>query len=151
MKPARSVILEQGLRATFHTILLFAVFIFFAGHNAPGGGFPAGLVAGSALVLRYVTYGTDGLPRLAPEFLCGFGLVLSAATGFGSWFLGGQFLESDILEFHLPAIGEVHMSTVAFFDLGVFFIVVGIVIGILTFLGREPEDARAEGEPGAAP
>ncbi|MCZ7529899.1 MAG: hypothetical protein M5U31_05895 [Acidimicrobiia bacterium] len=147
MRPARSVILEQGLRATFHTILLFSVWLFFAGHNAPGGGFPAGLVAGSAFVLRYVTFGTDGLPRLAPELLCGFGLVLAAGTGFGSWFLGGQFLESDVIEIHLPVIGEAHMSTVAFFDAGVFFIVVGIVVGILRYLGSEPDSSEAETSP----
>jgi multicomponent Na+:H+ antiporter subunit A len=139
MKPSRSLILEQGLRATFHTILLFSVFLFFAGHNAPGGGFPAGLVAGAAFVLRFVTVGTTGLPRLAPAVLCGAGLVLAAGTGFGAWPLGGQFLESAIIHVHLPVIGQVKMSTVAFFDAGVYLIVVGLVTGILRYLGSEPE------------
>lgn len=142
MKPARSLILEQGLRATFHTILLFSLFLFFAGHNAPGGGFSAGLVAGAAFVLRFVTLGTSGLPRLVPEVLCGAGLVLAAATGFGSWIFGGEFLESAELHAHLPLIGEVKTSTVVFFDGGVDLIVVGLVTGVLRYLGSEPEEAE---------
>ncbi len=140
MKPSRSLILEQGLRATFHTILLFSVFLFFAGHNAPGGGFPAGLVAGAAFVLRFVTAGTDDVPRVPPDFVCGFGLTLAALTGIGSWVVGGKFLESAELSAHLPVIGEVHTSTVVFFDAGVYFIVVGLLLALLRYLGSEAEE-----------
>lgn len=140
MKPSYSTILEQGLRATFHTILLFSVFVFFTGHNAPGGGFPAGLIAGAAFVLRFVTFGSTGLPKPAPELVCGAGLVVAAATGFGSWFAGGQFLESDVIDLHAPLVGEIHFSTVAFFDAGVYLIVVGVIVGILRHLGSEPEE-----------
>ncbi|MER3396490.1 MAG: hypothetical protein C4319_06885 [Acidimicrobiia bacterium] len=54
---ASSPILETGSRAVFHTILILALFMFFSGHNAPGGGFVAGLVASGAFVVRYLAYG----------------------------------------------------------------------------------------------
>ena len=47
-----SVVLETAVRLVFHTVLVFGVYLLFAGHNQPGGGFVGGLVAGSAFVLR---------------------------------------------------------------------------------------------------
>ena len=45
------------MRLVFHTVLVFALYLLFAGHNQPGGGFVGGLVAGAAFVLRYVAGG----------------------------------------------------------------------------------------------
>ena len=34
-----SVVLETAVRLVFHTVLVFGVYLLFAGHNQPGGGF----------------------------------------------------------------------------------------------------------------
>ena len=54
----RSIVLEVIVRILFHTIIIVSLYLLFAGHNLPGGGFAGGLVAGMALVMRYVA-GTD--------------------------------------------------------------------------------------------
>ncbi len=59
----RSVVLEVVTRILFHTILVFSVYLLFSGHNEPGGGFAGGLVAGLALVLRYLAGGRYELGR----------------------------------------------------------------------------------------
>ncbi|MEF3088067.1 MnhB domain-containing protein, partial [Bacillus altitudinis] len=46
----RSIMLEVVVRILFHTIIVVSLYLLFAGHNLPGGGFAGGLVAGMALV-----------------------------------------------------------------------------------------------------
>ncbi|MFZ2511673.1 MAG: Na+/H+ antiporter subunit A, partial [Gordonia sp. (in: high G+C Gram-positive bacteria)] len=53
----RSMVLEAATRLVFPTLVVLSLYFFFAGHNAPGGGFAGGLVMGLALVLRYLAGG----------------------------------------------------------------------------------------------
>lgn len=63
----RSVIFEVGVRLVFHTMLVFSLFLLFSGHNAPGGGFTGGLVAGVALIVRYLAGGRFELAAATPS------------------------------------------------------------------------------------
>lgn len=144
----RSPILEVGVRAVFHTVLLFSLFLLFVGHNSPGGGFVGGLVAGCAFVLRYASGGSDELREavpVRPQVLLGLGLLAATAAGASGWIGGRQFLESAELSLDLPLIGGVHATTALPFDIGVYLVVTGLVLGLLHALGGEPEP-----EPGAA-
>ena len=49
-----SVILKEADRWLFRLILLVSLWYTARGHNAPGGGFIGGLIAGGAYVLRYL-------------------------------------------------------------------------------------------------
>ncbi|MFQ5658467.1 MAG: MnhB domain-containing protein, partial [Candidatus Methylomirabilales bacterium] len=69
--------------------------------------------------------------------LVAFGLGLALATGLGSLFLGWGFLKSGILHLHLPIFGEVELVSAVVFDLGVYFIVVGVTMTIISLVGRE--------------
>ncbi|HLS63106.1 MAG TPA: Na+/H+ antiporter subunit A, partial [Ruania sp.] len=136
----RSVIFEVATRLVFHTMLVFAVFLLFSGHNAPGGGFVAGLVVGIALTVRYLAGGRyelgEAMPIL-PGALLGSGLFLSAGAGAVPLFFGGVVLQSVQFEFHLWVFGEVHLVTSLFFDIGVFLVVVGLMLDVLRSLGSE--------------
>ncbi len=146
---SRSSILETVARAAFPTVLVFSFYLLFVGHNAPGGGFVGGLVAGSALVLRYLAAGSVGLrmiTRVRYEVLLGFGLALATLAGSAGWALGGAFLESGYVEGHIPLYGEVALVSALFFDIGVYCIVVGLVLGVLSTLGDAPGDP-VEGPP----
>ena len=80
---SRSMILEVIVRILFHTIIVISIFLLFAGHNLPGGGFAGGLVAGLALVMRYVAGGSYELGIAAPTDaarMLGFGLLLAVST-----------------------------------------------------------------------
>ncbi len=136
----RSVIFEVVARLLFHSMIIFALFLLFSGHNAPGGGFAAGLVVGIALIVRYLAGGRYELGEAAPVhpgLLLGTGLFLSAGIGLISIIVGGQVLESKIWYLTLPIFGDVKLISTLFFDIGVFLVVVGLVLDILRSLGAE--------------
>lgn len=136
----RSVILEVATRILYHTMLVFAVFLLFSGHNAPGGGFSAGLVAGIALAVRYLAggrYELSAAAPLQPGFLLGSGMFLSAGVGLVAMLLGGEVLQSVIINLTVPLIGDVKLVTSVFFDVGVFLVVIGLMLDILRSLGAE--------------
>lgn len=143
-----SLILETCVAGLFHTVLLFSLFLLFAGHNRAGGGFVGGLVAGAAFVLRYVQGGGGEVKRatpISPMALMGGGLTLAVATGAASWLVGGQFLESGKVEMDVPLFGTVKATSALAFDVGVYLVVVGLVVGVLTTLGDEGQE-RTSGE-----
>jgi multicomponent Na+:H+ antiporter subunit A len=142
----RSMLFEVLTRVLFHPMILFALFLLFSGHNSPGGGFAAGLVAGLALTVRYLAGGRYELGEAAPVhpgLVLGTGLFLSAGVGLVALVAGQAALESTILDLHLPVLGHVHLVTSLFFDVGVFLVVIGLVIDILRTFGAEL-DRQAE-------
>ncbi len=142
----RSVLFEVVTRAVFHAMIVFALFLLFSGHNAPGGGFAAGLVIGIALTVRYLAGGRYELGEAAPVhpgLLLGSGLFLSAGVGLAALVAGQEVLESFIVDLHVPVLGKIHLVTSLFFDVGVMLLVVGLVLDILRTLGAEL-DRQAE-------
>jgi multicomponent Na+:H+ antiporter subunit A len=156
MRPANSLILSVSVRTAFHTVLLFSVYLLFAGHNAPGGGFAGGLVAGAALILKAVESGSAALPGTAalgrmlarPATLMGTGIALAGLTGVLPLLAGGQFLESAKLTLEPPLLGKVTLSSTLPFDVGVYLVVVGLVVTLLRTLGEERVDDADDGEVG---
>ncbi|MCG2803362.1 MAG: Na+/H+ antiporter subunit A, partial [Cellulomonas sp.] len=142
----RSVIFEVVVRLVFRTMIVYSVYLMFSGHNAPGGGFAAGLVTGIALTVRYLAGGRYELGEAAPVqpgTLLGAGLFVAAGTGIAGMLAGRPVLTSWVLTWHAPVLGEVHLVTSLFFDVGVYLVVVGLVLDILRTLGAEL-DRRAE-------
>ncbi|MGY1679603.1 Na+/H+ antiporter subunit A [Geodermatophilus sp. SYSU D01176] len=141
LDPARrSVVLEVVTRILFHTIVVFSLYLLFSGHNEPGGGFAGGLVAGLALVLRYLAGGRYELGEaapVAPGLLLGGGLLFAGGTGVAGLLLGAGVLQTAILQVTLPVLGDVKLVTSLFFDIGVYLIVVGLVLDVLRSLGAE--------------
>jgi multicomponent Na+:H+ antiporter subunit A len=137
-----SVVLETVVHLAFHTVLVFGLYLLFAGHNQPGGGFIGGLVSGAAFILRYVAGGRAELRTAVPvdpRLPLAFGLLLATLTGIAALVLGGDFLESAYVEFDLPVLGVVKAVSAVAFDVGVYFVVVGLVLGLLRTLGAEAE------------
>ncbi len=134
----RSLVLEVIVRLISYPVLVWSLFLLFSGHSLPGGGFAAGLVAGLAFALRYLAGGQAELQEaapIAPGLLLGSGLFLSAGTGLVSMLVGGDVLQSWIVDFWLPIFGDVHLVTSLFFDIGVYLVVIGLVLDILRSLG----------------
>jgi multicomponent Na+:H+ antiporter subunit A len=138
----RSVVLDTVVRLAFHTVLVFGVYLLFAGHNQPGGGFIGGLVTGSAFILRYVAGGRAELRSAVPvdpRLPLALGLLTATGTGIAAMLLGAQFLESGYRDLHVPVLGEVALVSALLFDVGVYLVVVGLVLGLLRTLGAEAE------------
>ena len=146
----RSPILTAAVDTIVPTMLVFALFMLFAGHSSPGGGFVGGLVAVAALTLRYIDSGVPGLRAnlaVSPFVLLGLGILFSTATGTVPVVLGDTYLESNISEFSLPVIGAVKLTTPLFFDIGVFLVVLGSGLMLLETIGASSTDAlRTPGE-----
>ncbi|WP_280436510.1 Na+/H+ antiporter subunit A [Nocardia carnea] len=139
----RSMVLQITTRLVFPTMMVLSVYFFFSGHNAPGGGFAGGLIAGLALVLRYLAGGQYELGEALPVdagHLLGAGLILAAGTATVPLLFGAPPLHSVILEATVPVLGHVKMVTSLFFDLGVYLIVVGLVLDVLRSLGARLDD-----------
>jgi multicomponent Na+:H+ antiporter subunit A len=138
----RSFVLDVLIDLIVRTALVFSVFLLFSGHNAPGGGFIAGLVAGISIVLRFVAGGRESVRTILgirPEALLGSGLAIALTTGLAGWVWGGSFLESAKLEVDLPVLGVVKTTSALPFDIGVFVVVVGVAAAMISALGRDEE------------
>jgi multicomponent Na+:H+ antiporter subunit A len=140
----RSILLEVAVRLTFHATIVVSVYLLFAGHNAPGGGFAGGLVAGLALTGRYLAAGRYELGLAAPlhaGVLLGLGLVLAAGTAVVPLLFGDAALTSAYLGADLGWFGKLSFSTSSIFDIGVYLIVIGVVLDVLRSLGGEVDRA----------
>jgi multicomponent K+:H+ antiporter subunit A len=130
--------------------LTVTVYIFLRGHNAPGGGFIAGLITASGLVLQSVALGHSTASthaRLDYVRVLGWGLLVASATGAGAWAFGRPFLASAYGKANLPLLGELPLSSALSFDLGVYAAVVGatlLIIGRLTEASPPPVATTVE-------
>lgn len=134
----RSVVFEIVTRLIFHTVVLFSIYLMLSGHNDPGGGFAGGLVAGLALMVRYLAGGREELDNAAPVdagLVLGLGLAVAALSGLLPTLLGGGVLQSAIINIGLGPLGELHLVTSVFFDIGVYLVVVGLSLDVLRSLG----------------
>lgn len=142
----RSILLEVVVRLIFHSMIVVSVFLLFAGHNAPGGGFAGGLVAGLALVARYLAGGRLELGAAAPidaGKVLGTGLVVAAGTALVPLFFGAEALSSTWAEGEVWLLGHIEFVTSTIFDIGVYLVVVGLVLDVLRSLGAEVDHQQA--------
>ena len=61
----RLVTLDHTAPVIFYVIMTGSIYLLFAGHNQPGGGFVGGLVAGAAISLRYITGGIEEVRHIS--------------------------------------------------------------------------------------
>ena len=121
-------------------ILLAIGFHFFLrGHNAPGGGFIAGLiVAVTALLARMAL--ERKLLKLEPQSLVPVGLLIALVTGLVPMLFGDAFLKSAYGYQTWAFVGTFEWATAALFDLGVFLVVVGSTLTIIDLLAEDPAE-----------
>ena len=129
-----------------------SLWLLFAGHNQPGGGFVGGLLAGSAITLRYVAGGIDevrGRSRFRPWTVLGAGLLLAAATAAIPLLAGCEVLEVGTASLDLPLVGAIKLSSTLAFDAGVYLAVVGMVLMAFEAFGDDPAPADVGAEAAA--
>jgi multicomponent K+:H+ antiporter subunit A len=120
--------------------LIVAAHLLLRAHNEPGGGFAAGLVVTVAFIMQYLVAGTrwvEARTRIRPARWIASGLLLAAGTGLGAVAFGFPFLTTHTAHLNLPWIGTVHLPSSTFFDFGVFAVVVGATLLILTALAHQ--------------
>ena len=130
--------------------LVVSLYVFLRGHNLPGGGFIAGLITSSALIIQYIAIGQDQAERMLKaksgrlyEIWIGIGLVIAGLTGVASWFWGRPFLTSAHIHVSPPLLGEMHLASAALFDVGVYITVVGATMLMISVLGDSRHSSMA--------
>jgi multicomponent K+:H+ antiporter subunit A len=151
------LLLRVAARLILPLALAVTLYIFWRGHNLPGGGFIAGLITAVALVLQYMALGQERAAALMRALggqrytrWVGLGLGIAALTGIGAFAFGYPFLTSAHGHPQLPVLGELPLATAALFDLGVYVTVVGATLLMLSVLGAASQErlkAAAPGEP----
>ena len=129
----QSYILKTATRLLVGLILVFSVYLLFRGHNAPGGGFSAALVAGTAFALFAIAAGPGPVRkalRIEPRVLIAWGLLLAVGSGLIAVIAGRPYLTGL---WWTPAAldGALAVGTPLFFDIGVFLVVLGTILTLL--------------------
>ena len=144
------LMLQVAARLVLVLALAVSAYIFWRGHNLPGGGFVAGLVTAAALLLQYMARGQDEAEaRLGGHTDSRYtrwiasGLGVAALTGVGAFLFGQPFLTSAHGHPTVPLLGELPLATAALFDLGVYATVVGATTLMLSALGHASKQGTA--------
>jgi multicomponent Na+:H+ antiporter subunit B len=125
----RSVIFAAFSRILFGVMMAVSFYIFYRGHNEPGGGFVGGLVAASGFAIVALAEGAGAarrLLRVEPMILLGTGLLFAIASGVPGLLLDGSFLAHQWTTLAGLAVG-----TPMAFDLGVYLVVLGGVLSLI--------------------
>ena len=134
------VILQSVAKVVVFIILTLAFYLFFSGHNSPGGGFVGGLTLASAIVLLFLTFDIETVRNAIPvdfKLVAALGAFIVVACGIGAVLFGTDFLTQTFGSFHVPFFAEIELSTVTIFEAGVSLAVVGVVITIILSISED--------------
>lgn len=135
-----NVIVQTASKFAFFIIILFSVYIFFAGHNSPGGGFVGGLLTTGAFVLLLLAYDLKTVQKLLPinpMIVVAIGLLLALSMASTSLLFNVPFFTHVFDDFYLPLFGETSLHTAMIFDAGVYLVVVGATLTIIQTIGGD--------------
>jgi multicomponent Na+:H+ antiporter subunit B len=134
-----SLIFRSAARLLLPLLLLFSIFLLLRGHNEPGGGFSGGLVAAAAFSLLAMATDvptTRRTLRVSPRVFIGVGLLVATLSGVVGLIGGGSFLTGLWAELPLPGGVKLAVGTPLLFDIGVYFVVIGVVLTIVLSLAE---------------
>jgi multicomponent Na+:H+ antiporter subunit B len=129
-----SLILQTTARYLTPLLLIFSVFLFWRGHNQPGGGFAGGLVAAVPFAIFSIAFGSAEARRVLhaePHVLIATGLLTALTSGLLGLFAGDPFLTSSWGSLRLPGFPALDLGTPLLFDLGVYLLVIGVTLSII--------------------
>lgn len=124
-------------------LLILSLWLFFRGHNQPGGGFIAGLAAAAAFQLQILSRGPDFVRAEVGPFLqpmTGIGLLcttIAALLGITQ----GNFMQAVWVFWHIGDF-ELELGTPMLFDLGVYLVVISVVVSYLLSLGHSKREGN---------
>lgn len=128
------------MRWMFPVMIVLAAYLFFRGHDLPGGGFAAGVTVSVAFLLQYLAHDVrwvEARLTVLPIRWMGIGLLIAGATGVGAFLFGYPFLTMHAQYVDIPLIGQVPAATALIFDAGVFSLVVGATVLMLIAIAHQ--------------
>ncbi len=134
-----SPVLRTVARIAVPLTILLSLRIFEQGHDMPGGGFIAGVLAAAAGAMHLLAFGLGRAARFPWWRLSVLGLLCSVMSGTVPLLTGSTFMDHVILDFQVPFLGHGHLPSATFFDLGVYLIVLGTLMTLFVELGLEEQ------------
>jgi len=148
-RPAARAVTQEVARLLYLPTFVVAAAILVKGFVQTGDGFSAAVVCAMGVLLRYLAFGHEEAKRLPA-------VRHATAIAFSGLFValgvaGAPLLLGDAILTHYPASGTepIHLGTLelmsaVLFDIGVFLLVFGFSVGVVSFFARAGE---AAGEP----
>jgi multicomponent Na+:H+ antiporter subunit B len=136
---SNNLILRVLVKMFVPFILLFGLYVQMHGDYGPGGGFQAGVVLAASFILFSLIFGVERAKKLIrPSWLevaVPSGVIIFAGVGVITVFMGGNFLDYDVLDSHDPSHGQ-HLG-ILIVEFGVLVTVASTMLLIFyTFAGR---------------
>lgn len=133
------IIVRVVVKVMVPFILLFALYVQMHGDYGPGGGFQAGVIFATGVIVYTIVFGirraVEALPMAAVMAMVCCGLILYAGTGFAAMALGGEYLNYSALDSADPVHGQ-HVGIIVI-ELGVGITVAGVLTAVfLVFAER---------------
>ncbi|WNY27748.1 MnhB domain-containing protein [Methanolapillus ohkumae] len=146
-----TIIAKTISKACLVICLLFSIYLLLNGGNYPGGGFVGGVLFVCGIALVYVTYGMKYINnRIRPDWLgwVGYGLLFASLTAIAPLFVGHNYFRSVFDDFPVEFLGihlgHIELISSMYFDVGVYFTVVG---GLLFIVSSIASDKIRESDP----
>ncbi len=149
-----SILTQTVARILLLPTVVAAIAILVKGYAEPGDGFAAGVVASLGILLQHIAHGRGEAERLAvvknAPLVAGAGLLLSLLVAIVPLFFGEAVLT------HYPKagaeviyLGTLELITPVLFDVGIFMLVFGFVVGTINFFARTISEEQEYAGPGA--
>ena len=152
-----TVIMRTTARVVVPIVLVVSIALFVEGHNLPGGGFIGGVLTTTAFAIIYLAFGLDFLERgvldrdvqpgkepsrdrvvVAYRRIFEYGLAIAVLSGLVPLLFDLPFLSQTYVVFeHVPIYGHLEIASALAFDFGVYCVVVGGLLTILSVVGAE--------------
>ena len=137
-----SLIFKTISRFLVGLMLLFSIFLLLRGHNEPGGGFIGGLVAAAGIVVYGIAEGPSAVRdilRVDPRAIAMAGLLIALIAGILAALAGGAPFLTGLWAFVGATSDDkgLALGTPLVFDIGVYLVVVGGVLGMVVALEEE--------------
>ncbi len=136
-----SLIFRTVSRFLVGLMLLVSIFLLLRGHNEPGGGFIGGLVAAAGLIVHGLADGPAAMRqvlRVDPRTIAMIGLMAAVLAGLLAALAGAPFLTGVWTFIGATATDKgLALGTPLLFDVGVYLVVVGAVLGMVIALEEE--------------
>lgn len=137
------VILRVVAKMLIPLIIVYGFYVHFHGEYSPGGGFQAGVIIASSVILYALIFGLDAAKTAVPPVLLRVGMALGAfifaGVGVVTLIMGAEFLNYTILHPDIAHATGQHIGIIAV-EIGVLMTVTCVIIAIFyAFGGHTPE------------
>lgn len=141
------LVLSVVSKSMIPIIMLFGFYVHWHGDFSAGGGFQAGVILASTVILYALIFGMDearrAVPPRAAQIGAALGVMIYGGTGIATVLMGGKFLDYAVFNSHHPSHGQ-HIGILAV-ELGVLVTVASVMLSIFYgFAGRYREISDKE-------